>query len=743
MFETITKHVRENSVVRFLLSHLIILLAALLICAVGFRRAFVIVRSDVLNSTKFAMTQAVSSVDNGLTELRTLGMQTARSESIYRLENLRHTDDNYYQNIICAINEYYQRMLYYSPNWVNNTFIYLNSMDRVIYSRAVYTPEVFSNHLREWGDDTALWQEVCTDDNRAPFFCKLGGQDIYYGIPSSRLMSGKTGTVFFRIDSDLLKEKFSFLEQYNGYSLFVLDDDNGGVCLYSHDDLNLADSLPEDWLTAQGTWNSGNDLVLHLAGSDSLGLSYLLVLPEQQAMQRLNALLIQMVLLLFAAVVLGTAVSLYFSVRRGRPVNEIARALQAADGAVNTDLNLISGAVTRLVQDNTYLLQEQAADRPALQTAFYHNLLKSNFVSRPEMEYMANRAGIELTEKTYCAAVLRLFPGIDADAIDGQTVEDARVLQQAIGAYVDELCVRPVHNYKRNTLETLYIFEIENQERLLDVLRRVTAWLHEQYHVEAHWGVGTPCDDLMQFWKSAEEASGCPARCRRRHGRAGLQRPAQRPRRVLLPLCGRGAPDPEPARGRWQAVEDVLSLLQTENFVRRSLSRSQMQRLNRRIVEILSAQTGAVVEENADLMALNELAFDYKGDCESYFEALNTLCQALCSEATQQKSARRSENVKAIEEYIRKNYRNPSLGLAMVSAEFNLSEGYLSAIFKKETGTNFAEYLEQLRVKAACVLLEDGCKVSDLPERVGYNSIQSFRRAFKRVMGVSPSEYRE
>lgn len=73
-------------------------------------------------------------------------------------------------------------------------------------------------------------------------------------------MSSKTGTVFFRIDSDWLEEKFSFLEQYNGYSLFVLDDDNGGVCLYSHDDLSLADSLPEDWLTAQGTWNSGNDL---------------------------------------------------------------------------------------------------------------------------------------------------------------------------------------------------------------------------------------------------------------------------------------------------------------------------------------------------------------------------------------------------------------------------------------------------------------------------------------------------
>lgn len=681
MFETITKHVRENSVVRFLLSHLIILLAALLICAVGFRSAFVIVRNDVLDSTMFAMTQAVSSVDNGLTELRTLGMQTARSESIYRLENLRHTDDNYYQNIIRAINEYYQRMLYYSPNWVNNTFIYLNSMDRVIYNRAVYAPDIFSGYLLEWGDDAALWQAVCTDDN-------------------------------------------------------------GGVCLYSHDDLSLADSLPEDWLTAQGTWNSGNDLVLHLAGSDSLGLSYLLVLPEQQAMRQLNTLRNQMLFLIFAAVVLGTAVSLYFSVRRGRPVNEIARALQAADGAVNTDLNLISSAVSQLVQDNTHLLQEQAADRPALQTAFYHNLLKSNFVSRPEMEYMAQRAGIELTDKTYCAAVLRLFPGIDIDAIDGQTVEDAKVLQQAISAYVDELCVRPVHNYKRNTLETLYMFEIQDQEKLLGVLHRVAAWLHEQYHVEAHWGVGTPCDDLMQFWKSAEEA-------------AAAQHDADGGTAVQVYGSQLGARDgyyfpyvveerltQSLSAGDAKAVEDVLSLLQTENFVRRSLNRSRMRQLNRRIVEILSAQTGVIVEENADLMALNELAFDYKGDCEPYFERLNTLCQALCSEVTQQKNARRSENVKAIEEYIRKNYHNPNLGLAMVSAEFNLSEGYLSAIFKKETGTNFAEYLEQLRVKAACVLLQDGCKVSDLPERLGYNSIQSFRRAFKRVMGVSPSEYR-
>ena len=61
MFETITKHVRENSVVRFLLSHLIILLAALLICAVGFRRAFVDRKSTRLNSSHSQQSRMPSS----------------------------------------------------------------------------------------------------------------------------------------------------------------------------------------------------------------------------------------------------------------------------------------------------------------------------------------------------------------------------------------------------------------------------------------------------------------------------------------------------------------------------------------------------------------------------------------------------------------------------------------------------------------------------------------------------------
>ena len=110
------------------------------------------------------------------------------------------------------------------------------------------------------------------------------------------------------------------------------------------------------------------------------------------------------------------------------------------------------------------------------------------------------------------------------------------------------------------------MFEIQDQEKLLGVLHRVAAWLHEQYHVEAHWGVGTPCDDLMQFWKSAEEA-------------AAAQHDADGGTAVQVYGSQLGARDgyyfpyvveerltQSLSAGDAKAVEDVLSLLQTETL---------------------------------------------------------------------------------------------------------------------------------------------------------------------------------
>ena len=75
---------------------------------------------------------------------------------------------------------------------------------------------------------------------------------------------------------------------------------------------------------------------------------------------------------------------------------------------------------------------------------------------------------------------------------------------------------------------------------------------------------------------------------------------------------------------------------------------------------------------------------------------------------------------------------------------FGMNETYFSSYFKQNSGVGFVDYLQQLRIERAIELIQEGkLKIADIAEKVGYTNDQTFRRAFKRVMGVSPTAYKD
>jgi len=100
--------------------------------------------------------------------------------------------------------------------------------------------------------------------------------------------------------------------------------------------------------------------------------------------------------------------------------------------------------------------------------------------------------------------------------------------------------------------------------------------------------------------------------------------------------------------------------------------------------------------------------------------------------------------VQKVKQYIENNFYKEELSLEEVSNEIKVSPAYLSRLLKQETGTSFIDYLTQVRVKMAIRLMDDpAMKIYEIADRVGYNSQHYFSTAFKRVMGVSPLEYKK
>lgn len=84
------------------------------------------------------------------------------------------------------------------------------------------------------------------------------------------------------------------------------------------------------------------------------------------------------------------------------------------------------------------------------------------------------------------------------------------------------------------------------------------------------------------------------------------------------------------------------------------------------------------------------------------------------------------------------------VNLVLISEMVGVSESYLSKQFTKEVGSNFIQYLTNLRIEESKRLMKKkGYKITDIAETVGYLNVEHFSRMFKKTTGYSPKLYRE
>jgi two-component system, response regulator YesN len=147
--------------------------------------------------------------------------------------------------------------------------------------------------------------------------------------------------------------------------------------------------------------------------------------------------------------------------------------------------------------------------------------------------------------------------------------------------------------------------------------------------------------------------------------------------------------------------------------------------------------------ENDKTMKFNVLS--YIDDIDTLKELKNRAPEEILSVTKEINLIRKGKSKKLIEsakDYIRSNYKE-EISLKSVSEHIFINPNYLSELFKEETGTNFVDYLIETRINAAKkLLLKPGIKIYEVGQMVGYNEPESFTRAFKKVIGVSPNEYK-
>nr|WP_294530636.1 response regulator [uncultured Blautia sp.] len=101
------------------------------------------------------------------------------------------------------------------------------------------------------------------------------------------------------------------------------------------------------------------------------------------------------------------------------------------------------------------------------------------------------------------------------------------------------------------------------------------------------------------------------------------------------------------------------------------------------------------------------------------------------------------DEVASVKNYIHQHYAE-DLSLETLAEKVYLSSGYLSYIFKKETGMNLNRYIRVVRMeKAKELLCTTNMKVAQISEKAGFTNVSYFCRSFREYYGSSPESYRK
>jgi len=138
--------------------------------------------------------------------------------------------------------------------------------------------------------------------------------------------------------------------------------------------------------------------------------------------------------------------------------------------------------------------------------------------------------------------------------------------------------------------------------------------------------------------------------------------------------------------------------------------------------------------------------FEKFGMCNTQKDVFQLLGSYASSLITHVAARRKSENSKPIREaqkYIQENFGS-AINLESISQKAGFNATYFSLLFKKETGMNFLEYLTDVRIKEAKLMLADPRKsIADVAEAVGYSDVKHFSKLFTRSTGIHPSKFRK
>lgn len=744
----------HNSIFRFMISYAGVLLVPLLVCLLSYQFTFKTVKEEIKENNLSMITRSKNLIDGQVKTISSLMMQTADNHKVIKFADKKAVESSkFYSEASDVISELAYIFKYTNTDIFNDIYLYIDNTSYIVTRYDLYKSDLYYKMVLDEDIDYEAWITQLMDKEKPQRYIATDTQIKCIQRVPLRTNRDIEGAVVCNISKQDIKNYLTNVAVEEGANLFITDKSGELLLQLSQEGkMPVLDPDNKEEVFTQ-TIDGVENTIFRLASSET-GWVYTLVLPEKVIMHKLTNLKNTITSLFLLAVAIGVVISYYMANRSGKPIEEVKKQLidmkQEMDIPVEeiTSTSSLSGTLTKIMSQKQMLSDEIQKQRPYLESALFQKLIKGEFISDKEIQYICQRTHVNLNAHAYWVINCRFFGNNDMFNLDEQTLEDVNLLKILLKESIHQYMNREMYFYDLDQLTVTIILPKSDLEykNIEESINKVNEQMQKEYQVTPAWGISSECTNLLQLWRAFEEAKSALKSGIESGNNNLIEYVAVEMDQMTYyyPLVVEKQLNTYTKDGNLEGIRKLWDMVYTENFINRTLEQGTIDKL---YLEIKGTFLKLIkkVDTEVHIDYIDEYMVSKKEeDIKKCFEQIINICCEISSTYSQQKKFQQSKLIHRIMNYINEQYPNPNLGLGMIATNFSISEGYVSSLFKEQAGVNFAEYVETQRINKACELLQTtDMNINDISEKVGYNSVQSFRRAFKRLHSFSPSELRK
>ncbi len=605
---------------------------------------------------------------------------------------------------------------------------YFISEDRYYKWMKRYADAEHDNWLKALTDSSNYYHFIPMDDI-APNFSKnyymymINMNDLYYMEADA--------VVCFILEKEELSSLFSSGSSKESLYHFLIasnEQNEAFLELCGDYDISFADVSALSYTNGFARYTlDGASVTIGRYTSELTGYTYYYSFPTFNSFSGVFGKQVLYIACFAMAFLLGIALIIRFSRRNVAPIIELGQELNEA------------------VEAQNHLQEVVDSQRPIICNTYVRQLLTGLVASEEEASYIKKYLNLVGESLCYNGLYIVAYNNAGESGESPQPIRSTEDFNQIIMEALQNYFGMPLYcfNPGDRTYALLLACSKEDEANLIIKANETIVQLHnyllDTYGIWLFAGIGKNTDSLTNVWESYQQAIESinytsknyfffPYEFIKKDSNAFYYPPELSTKLIHFITTGNTS-----------QVLELFNLIHQENIEERSLPINLLKFLLSDIRNtLLKARFALPGGISAEVTSQLDEQFNQHVTFKLCEDIALTLCKLFTVESDD------TSLVTAIEKYIEKNYMDPSMGLNKISDEFQISESYFSHMFKEKTGVNFSTYLENIRMsEAARMIKETDISLNELYISVGYNNANTFRRAFKKIYGVTPSNMRE